>query len=361
MSKSLLLFLLGFLTFFSPLFSTNFHHADFNQPQNSYIVPPPEYPEENDLMIFFLGASYTLWKPYQGGMFVASTTIINPDSILATSKNWLLPSKSYRNGFKVNAGINTLYDGWKVESEYTFFYNKPSWKNCSLKSNTYNYYSPWLYDQTGTNFYYLKKLSSRFTNTFQEVNLILNRYLYAGNYLIISPWIGLLSAIETQIFNVQGEGNAVFGEFVKSNSFQTKHWWSIGPYSGMQSTYFFADFIGIYFSLGGSINLGCHDTSTSILQPLYPYKSLKTSSKFWKLDPMIQTNIGLKLDYFSNIFGIIIKAGWDMQVWLNHNTFVKTIAYRPTLVKSKDISTSYDYSYGDFSMQGLTLKVEIAF
>ena len=77
---------------------------------------------------------------------------------------------------------------------------------------------------------------------------------------------------------------------------------------------------------------------------------------------MLETSLGLQLDYFSNIFGILVKAGWDMQVWFNHNTFVKAIPYWPYEYNNQQTkSVTYQTCNGNYSMQGLTVSLEIAF
>ena len=246
MNKIISLFFLHILLFSTSAFANNIYTPIDLSRQVPFIVPPPVYSQQNNLMIFFISGSYTYWKPYQEEMFIASTSIVDPTTNPIT-KDWLQTTMKARNGFKASLGINTFYDGWKIESEYTFFYNSPNWTKHLINYKEYNHFSPFIYDQVGSNFFYLRELSSRFRNRFQEVNLTINRPFYAGDYLIICPKLGLLAALETQNLDVKGSGTGVSLEHFSSDSYQVKNFSCIGPYSKLSSTYFFTDFLGLYF------------------------------------------------------------------------------------------------------------------
>lgn len=341
--------------------SSEYYNPDKDYHDSFLTIPPPELPETSDSMLFFLGASYTYWQVYQGGMTVATTSIVDP-STTTNPVNWLQPNFKCNSGFKINGSINTTYDGWKVNGLYTFYHSHPSTKVYNLQNDTHNYYSSFIYDENGSQFFYIDALTSRFQNLYQDVRVTIDRPFYSGNNIIITPSFGLISAFETQDFTVSGGGRAVSDELFSSVGSQTKKFNCIGPIGEISTLYYFINHFGLYGSFSSALCLGYHGTEFSFYQEQQSFKSLLSKSKIWKVDPMLQTSLGLQVDYFFNYVGVFFKAGWDLMIWFDHNTFVRSVAYFP-FQESVNVfkSVSYENRFGDYALQGLTLNLTFTF
>jgi hypothetical protein len=311
----------------------SFEDADvdvyYGHDSSHFAVPPPKLMCHEDAIMFFVSGSYTLWRPYQGGMGLLYTYT---EEGLAPA-NWVYPNTNYKSGFKVALGVNTFHDGWKVEAEYCWFYNHPHTTNVGLNSQV-DYLAIWAIDLGAVN-----EFAYNFSNTFNQINLTLDRTFYAGNYFTFAPWIGLIGAWEKQIFNQQIDAT----DFSIYN--QTQNWWGLGPYLGIDSTYYFVDYFGIFLKGGGALNICKHKTSQ--------YKTndgildLNTSIKIWDVEPMAEALIGIRLNSFGVDWGLELEVGWDLQLWFNHNGFI--------------ILPVTQAAFGNYSMQGLTATLRLEF
>ena len=308
-------------------------HVYYDHDEANFAVPPPQLPSHEDAMMLFVSGSYTLWRPYQQGMALLYTV-----SDQASPTNWIYPRMNYQSGFKVALGVNTFHDGWKVEAEYTWFYNHPKANTPKLNLAQVQYYAFWI-DNVVTDA--TTDFSSRFANSFNRIDLTVDRAFYAGNYFTFAPWIGLVSAWENQTFYQEILTNVP--DYFEFN--QTQNWWGIGPYLGADCTYYFLDYFGIFLTGGGSLNLCEHKVSQ------YRTKDsqidVNTSLQLWNVEPMADLMIGLRFNSYGMDFGMQIEAGWQLQVWFEHNGF---ILY--------PITPNF---FGNYSMQGLTATLRLNF
>ncbi|MCH9621892.1 MAG: hypothetical protein S4CHLAM20_13230 [Chlamydiia bacterium] len=310
--------------------------------EEHYAVPPPQYPSYDGAMIFFVNAAYTLWKPYQAEMILLNTNVTSN----AKPASWIRPYTQLQSGFKVGAGVNTTHDGWKAQVEYTWFYNHPNMRSASL-SEYITYYTIW----SNTIDRQASAISSQFTNYFNRIDLTLDRTFYIGNYVSLCPWIGLLGAWEEQKFTIFTTP-VVTPENIE-RTYQTMNWWALGPYGGFDSSYYCFDEWAIFFCGGGSINLATHYTSKyetrdNASNPVIT----NTKTKITRIEPMLETSIGIRWDTFGRDWGLRVQAGWELQYWFDHNTFIQGVGNAP--------ANPYSFN-GSYSMQGLTVLMRVNF
>ncbi len=344
-AKSTIISMITFVTLYGDCFDNDNCETSVRAYDDHYAVPPPQYPSDSCAMIFFINAAYTFWQPYQQGMFLLSARPTDY-AITTTAQTWISTYMTPQSGFKVGAGINTFHDGWKVEAEYTWFYNNPAMRSTALDTTYTTYVTGWDVDYAS-----VATIASQFTNLFQRVDLTLDRTFYAGNYLAFCPMGGLVGAWEEQNFNIQLTYVNTSAHPGIHNMYQTMNWWCIGPYAALDSSYYCFDEWAIFFMAGGSINLALHHTSRittySSTTPTIQYYS---KTKIPSVEPMLETVIGLRWDTFGMDWGLRVQIGWELQVWFNHNTFIPTEA----------IVANYS-NYGNYAMQGLTANFRANF
>jgi hypothetical protein len=321
-------------------------HCYDKEQDDNYAVPPPFYSNEEGSMIFFLNIDYTLWKPYQQGMLVLNTNLQNSN----TSTNWIGPQMPLSSGFKVGAGINTRHDGWKLEMEYTWFRAHPEMKAVSLDPNI-SYFCPWVSINDSNK--RVSGMSSEFTVLFNRIDLTLDRTFYIGNYLAFCPWAGLLGAWDQQNFNINitptNPSPAANSDLRRMR--QTMNWWAIGPYAGFDSSYYVIDELAFFGYIGAALNIALHQTNKQEHDAVSPANIItNTKTKISTVEPMVETSLGFRWDYFGKDWGLRLQAGWELQVWFNHNSFIQG---------SGQTNYSNYSNYGNFSTQGLTLMARV--
>jgi hypothetical protein len=319
------------------------HESYYNYDQGSaYASPPPKYPNHEGSMKFFVDASYIFWKPYQQGLMLCNTNVQNHDKTTA----WLRPYTQLQSGFKVGLGANTFRDGWKVQAQYTWYKNNPGMKASTLNDHI-SFFTPWadVIDSL------VARVSSKFTNYFNRFDIALDRTFFIGHYLSLSPWLGIVAAWETQRFdlNFTPKSPTIFEphQIVK----QTMDWWGVGPYFGFDSTYYFSREWGYYFTGGGSINLASHKTIKKEVRTTTPTSVLtNTRTHIHSIEPMMQASTGLRWESQGRNWGLRAQAGWELQLWFNHNTFMQGTGQGARLGYT---------NLGNYSMQGITLSLEV--
>ena len=311
-----------------------------------YAVPPPQYPSEEEGMSIFLDGSYTFWAPYQNGMFLLTT-----NSTTEKKASWIKTAFPVQSGFKAGLGFNTFHDGWKLQAEYTWFYNHPSIQPATLQVPNVDYYCPWINQDTLAG-----SVSSKFCNTFQRVDLTMDRTYYLGNYLAVGPWIGILGAWDDQDFYVKigpiADANPPADADIRIMT-QNMSWWCIGPYIGVDSSYYFYDEWAIFCTGGASLNLALHYTNSLVTDASENNTVIysNTGAKIPSIEPMFETSLGLRWDSAGQDWGLRVQIGWELQAYLDHCTFFQTM----------DNTFSSLPSYGTYGMQGLTVKIRLNF
>lgn len=296
----------------------------------------PQHPKESTTFDFLVGASYTYWLPYQNGMILAYNLGDSTD-LSIFGKN-IVPNFEGQSGFKVHLGMITPHDGWGVFANYTWFYNVPNFAMHTLEGTlawNSRYFSGG-YEVALT----------RFANQFNRIDTYMDRNFYIGKYSILRPWLGLLGAFDYQYLHINTE------DLVSSdvNYFAAQqNWWGIGPYAGFESSYLFGKGFGIYIDLGAALLLADHyvyELSTHIPgvgSPSYPLHQRSTS---YDVEPMIETNLGISLDYSLDKVALLGKIGWEMQTYFYHNGFTPLDPLG---------------NKGGYSMQGLTATLGLYF
>jgi hypothetical protein len=325
--------------------------------KTTHAVPPPVNAHGEDALSFFVGAAYTYWAPYEGRTNVAIAEGVTAAEVLSTQTGTIVsPEMNAVSGFKVGLGANTHHDNWVVGLNYTWFYHAPGMKDSGLSSAltgpTNQLYSVWSNDAVIWN-----TVASQFHMQFNRIDACLDRAFYAGHYLAFRPWIGLLGAWDSQALNT----NATFASSqstIPSSATATQirmnqKWWGIGPYAGVDCTYYFANEFGLFLSSGAAMMLNNYDvnegqnyflTSTSTTSLGSQYNFAKT---FNNVAPMMEAVMGLRWDSFWTEWALRLELGWELQTYFAHNGY-------NGVVDASGVR-------GQYSMQGLTAVARVNF
>ena len=308
-----------------------------------YAVPPAAHPAGKENLTFLVGASYIFWQPFQAGTNVAFGTgiLTNPST---EAGNIYTPQFNAQSGFKVNLGANVDHDGWNVNAEYTWFYNNPGMRTNKLPTDAGDIFSKFTLDTPPQ----IKGLQSMYKNQFNRIDAVLDRAFYAGHYLALTPFIGLLGAWDMQYLNFDTQSNQVTIAF-NNNTVSTRSnqsWWGIGPYAGINSSYFFTNEWAIYLNSGVSMLLANHETS----QKQYEYDlsnniaayTYNTNANINAVEPMLEGALGLSWDSYWPEWAVHVTVAWELQTYFAHSRF--------------DTNVMENYS-----MQGLTIGLGVNF
>jgi len=301
-------------------------------------VPPAQYPGGEDALCFFVGASYTYWVPYQEGMNVAYA-----EGTATTAGNIIRPNMEGQSGFKVELGANTQHDGWSAIVQYAWFDQTQSLKNRTLVSGAGSYHTPFESESDTASRNAYNAVATQYLQQFNRIHGAVDRAFYAGHYLAFRPFCGLLGAWENQKLNF----NLTRTTGGNIDQFRLRQdWWGIGPYMGVDCTYYLTNEWGFFLATGGSLLLSYHDvrSQASTFNGDTDYNMRTTYSD---VEPMVDGMIGLRWDSFWTDWALRLEAAWELQTYFQHNGMLGV-----------DEITGQE---GNFSLQGLTVGLRIYF
>ncbi len=309
--------------------------------QHALNLPPTHYYADAS-MVFSASASYTLWVPYQNGLIIAISNAPPASLTDLTPGNALTPSSHPCSGLKVNVEKCGFYDDWTAGISYVWFNNPNNLRSKGFDINAY-YKSPWIPDS----YQDIYSIESSFSNQFNEVRGKLYKPLAFTSNFILSPWICLVGAWESQYLNANIDYEGTGSDFYIFTMENKQFWWCIGPGSGLEIAFKTPWYLSLYLNAGGSLNLARHiiyqtSNQTNLFISSTVETLLNTASFLWKVEPMIESSLGLRFDYSFSKTAIFLKSSWDLQTWFSHNGFITTKNRR-----------GY---YSNYSMQGLTVS-----
>ncbi|MCH9811560.1 hypothetical protein K0U07_02210 [bacterium] len=288
---------------------------------------------------FSLTAAYTLWQGYFNGINVASSR--GSANQIGTP---LTPTIPIRNGLKVSASKNLFYDNWQASLTYTWYYN-PSPLGYANYNPALTYTSPWVSGEYSN----LSNIKSSFYNQFNRIHVKMFRVLRHSKYLLMTPWIGLQGVWETEDLHMDTEVIARTNYLFSMKN--TQFWWCIGPFAGTKLILPILPYISLYANAGA----GLHLTKRDLYQykngnPQNPEELLPTSTTEnhqWFTEAMMEGSLGLSMSHDFAEITCFTNIAWQVQTWFSHCGYVTNYLPRS--------------SYGNYSLQGLTIKIGATF
>ncbi len=328
---------------------------------NTKAAIPPSVHANEDGPCCFITADYTYWVARQAGLaYVTSNDYSTTGATTTPTRGSVFyPSFTGRSGFKVGAGCLLNHDGWDLYVEYTWFYNKQNNGQYggnaafSVNQGLANWWTP---ESASGGIDDVYQANAFWANWFNRVDAQIARSFYAGHYLQLRPFLGLLGAWDQQYYNIH------YNEVSFSNRWNTwinnQQWWGVGPYAGICSAFLFP--IGdnstqwsIFMDMGTSLpwqKWQVDKQLTSNISVSYPTEAY-TRDSFWSTEPMVEMALGLRWETWwteGMNWNFLLQAAWESQVYFSHNHMVP-------------IGKEAYGAQGDYIMQGLTIKAKVGF
>lgn len=287
-----------------------------------------------------VNASFIYWYYSQDGMDVA---YVAPAA--GVPGNVEYAEFNYKPGFKLGFGVDTHFDNWAVNLDYTWFHHS---NGSSATSATGFTASDWFQPAVAGTF---GSMSSLWGMHLDQIDLVLARPYYESPKVTISPSGGIRALWIHQGLNVTMSNPLLLGATaVASTSYS--HGWAIGPKFGINSKW--AIWKGLRFDgVVGSSVLFSRYTSVTNTQATATTSVTSTDENINAVRPTLDMGLGLGYGayLFKNKFFVDVSARYDFAEYWSQNmmrSFASQLAG-----KGNDI--------GDLNMHGLTVTVRCDF
>ena len=270
------------------------------------------------------------------------------------------PDWSWNPGFKVGIGLNLPHDSWDIGAEYTWFYSSAS--NTSNGSGngmlpTWDIANTSALMQSNQS---IVKAQGEWDIHFSTIDVSLGRNYFISRFLTLRPFVGFKGSWIDQDYSVQYDlETTVIDTSLKMENDQD--YWGIGLRSGLKTAWHIDPSWSLYGDLAlgtlwSQFNITRRDTRTDSRNPGVGNPPLDTSitaiyveDDFHTIKGVLEFGMGLRGEwwFFENRYHFMIQAGWEEQLWINHNNFENT------QVAQAD--------HGDLVLQGLAIKLRFDF
>lgn len=335
-------------------------HQDRGHHHAKSAVPPATQPGEDSPTVF-VTADYTYWVARQGGLAYAISNDYTAAAagVTRTRGSVFYPDWKGRSGFKVGLGAYLNHDGWDMYAQYTWFYNKQQENKYGSNANftAGQGFSTWWIDDAN-NFVMdgIDEASTFWANWFNRVDVQLARSHYAGHYLQMRPYMGILGAWDEQWYNIRYKVNAADP---RPDTWENNQkWWGVGPWGGVCNAFMFPmgdsqTHWSLFMDMGIALpwskvqaDLNLKDGATAAL-----LSDAYTRNTYWTIEPMLEMALGLRWETWwteGMNWNFMLQAAWEQQVWFAHNYM-------------QPIGAQGLGGNGNYIMQGLTIKAKVGF
>ena len=337
--------------------SNNNQDSDSNNTDQRAGVPPGACQMGEDAMSVSIMAAYTLWTAREGGLCVASTNVWSGNTANPVQGSKIYPATRLNSGFEVGLGANLYHDCWDIQARYEWFRNNNSTQSSATVASGQAIATWPFYNATSVTPVYaqLNAVSSAWRLQFNRVDANMGRSFYAGHYLMLRPFIGLVGMWDTQHFDFTYQPGGTYNRVDYFYNKQTS--WGVGPYAGTNTSYFITNDWSVFLNMGAALPWSQFQPTSQehTVRTYTNATTYQTVTEYWTSDsqyyvePMIEMMLGLAWDsmWSDNTWGLRIAAAWEEQIWFSHNHMQP-----PTMGSA---------GYGDLSLQGFTLTVTVSF
>lgn len=322
------------------------------------VITPSAGPRVTNGADVFITADFIWWTPREDGLAYAFSGF--GDGVQSVSKGEVKqPDWKWEPGFKVGLGLALDHDGWDVYAQYTWLHSDTETSSAGETlypvwniSNAFN--SP-----TAGNLGAATSIVSarnEWKLRFNVIDLEMARNFFVSQYLTLRPHFGFKGSWQTQDYEVEYRSptggvpeNVVTSHTMTNN----QDYWGFGIRTGMNTAWHFTREFSIYgdwaaSALWSNFKVDRKDQNVTIYDPAVNPVVVNTQNDFYSVKAVVEMAIGLRYEtWFSDDdYHFLIQAGWEEQVWLNHNQLFKLVE---------------EGSHGDMDLQGLTVKVRFDF
>ena len=304
-----------------------------SQPRGT--ITPPVAPKVQNGIDLVIDAAFTWWKPQVDGMDFATVN--------GKVKS---PPENFEPGFKVGVGMDLGYDGWDAYAEYTWVYQ--NWLSSSFTANSGSYGGFVAPNSTSGDLRVPVLTSGKSSRKvqFNVLDLEFGRDFFISKQLSLRPHFGAKMArmFEKTKVTENGSGTVTLADLYLRQTLS-----ALGTRAGLDSVWRLTRNFGLYgdiavTALWGSFHNKANNTITEDAVSDTRYNRNVSIT----ITPVLELGVGATyMLWFNNDACLFFaKAGWEEQIWINYN--------------HNAINGTWN-TLGNLTLQGLTLKVGLAF
>lgn len=297
---------------------------------------------------FAISGDFIYWETREDGLEFAYSGqagyAVTPSATLPQGQAYY-PGFSYQPGFKVALEADLGHDNWDLAAEY-------SWLIAKQQSNsvTQDYATTTLFPTILTQTVDADAVNNPLTNAsgvwglhYNVVNLELGRDYFISENLTFRPHYGLSGAWLNQTYNVDYVFESQGSTTVTANLTEaySQKFWGVGFRTGLDSGWHFDENWSIYGDFAAAVLWSSFKVASSEYDNLADAYNINTLSQTYGVQTVLDLEMGLRwsMVFDENSFGMMLQAGWDQQVWINHNQITS----------------------GNLNLQGLVVKARFDF
>jgi len=304
-------------------------------------VTPEAGPQVRRSWNLFTTASFIYWTVREDGLIHAASGVSrNATEGSIHDLNWGMDA-----GFQVGLGLNIPHDGWDVFLEYTWI-NANARDSVSKDRTTSDLVSYW--SGNGIPNETLSFSKAVWDLHFKSLCLSLGRNSYLSQFFKMRIHAGLQGAWINQDYEVTQ--TVAFNRSTNRLSLK-QDFWGMGLRAGLDTAWQFNHNFSLFADFALAILWGQFEVSRRDrnIRNDVDTTNLFISGQPHTFEPTLALDAGLRWEmWFSDDrFHILLQAGWDNQMWVLQNEFIK-------------VPTETDH-IGDLVLQGLTIKARFDF
>ena len=275
--------------------------------------------------------------------------------------NTKYPDWRWKPGFKVGLGLSLPHDGWDVYAEYTWHHSR-AWH--SIRENDNGFLPTWNISNLSLLSFTVNDIQSAKTNWklhFNTIDLSLGRNYFISKFLKVRPFIGFKGSWIHQDYRVKYHATTTdLNTNLRMKNDQ--NYWGIGLRTGLNTAWHLTQTWSFYGNLALSalwsqfevnrkdIRNDSQNSGGQTNPPLNTNVTVfNTESDFHTIKGILELGIGMRGEWWfmEDRYHFLIQAGWEEQLWLNHNQLIKTSVLQA--------------NHGDLVLQGLIIKARFDF
>lgn len=344
-----------------------------NVPAEREITPPAGAKVSNGFDLF-VTADFIYYNAVQNGVPFAATGVLpnNSNYIPEGSPFVNVPqgqvssaASDWAPGFKVGLGMKTNHDNWSLYAEYTYLRARNTQvltQAGSDATNSHGIVNPCFATYYGAGAattvpYSIESIKGTWRLSHNKVNLDLARHFYVSPKLTMRPFVGGAGVWQTQELTSRATQNQiVFANGTVANpSFaddSIMQAYALGIRTGLDLGWHFTKCFSLQAAMSGDALWTNYYTQTLTSRMTNPATSAvstlvnQANPDNYKVNYVAELGLALCYDWLSESqdYGFLIQVGWNAETWINWGHFLSGAA-----------------DGGDFSMQGLDVKVRFDF
>jgi hypothetical protein len=321
-----------------------------NANMTNYVITPSAQPVVEGDADFFITADFIWWKPNQEGTQVSYPGYSNNVSN-APKGSVLSPNFSFEPGFKVGIGTTMRHDTWDLYANWTWLRSE----NNSSRHSTRSSETQWTalqFSETGLDqptTWAVQSASTHWNMHFNAIDFELGRNFWISKYLTLRPHFGLKTAWIHQNQHVTYNGVGPDGGASLASTDQAKtqfhqHYWGLGLRTGLDTAWHLNRNWSIYGEFALAALWTDYDNSRKDQWETTSLRTFNAKSDLHTIEPVLEIGLGLMYQtwWHNDDYQFTIAAGWEEQVWFEHNQNI-------------------GQNGGNFTLQGLTVKFGLEF